>query len=453
MFDAILPAQTAQEMESIANQVAETLAQCGEVVYGGLVTNEAGGAAAGRAFRSNVDAVVVFPCMAAPPSFAWAALADLPRTPLVLWNAHLLSTIPESFATADNVRNSSNVGSLMLTNVLLREGRVFRILTGRWDDRDVTERVLRMVRAAAVAGRLHRSRLGVLGDVIPGYLDVVVDRQALKRDLGVEIVDISEQELTQVFRSVTAEQEEKALMEMRNTAQVCDLTGAVESKCARLTAAMEALVREYRLDGGAINCHTPYFRENPLIGIVACYTVSRLLQEGIPFTCTGDVLTALAALIVEFLGAPPQWCECVMIDYDRDFMLLSNTGEGNPRMAAQPGSVRIIANRQFERGGEAGACLAFPLRPGPATLLGFSPKKSALGGWSLLVAEGDILDEHFPKIGSPNSAFRFKGGSTADAFNRWCLGGATHHGIVTHGKYVDVFRDVADFLGIEAWVV
>jgi L-arabinose isomerase len=292
----------------------------------------------------------------------------------------------------------------------------------------------------------------VLGDVIPGYLDVVVDRQALTRDIGIEIVDISAQELTRVFHSIPSEQEEKFLRAMRSV-PVCDLTDAVQSKCARLTAAMQALVSEYRLDGGAINCHTAYFRENPPIGIVACYSVSRLLQEGIPFTCTGDILTAVAALIVQFLGAPPQWCECVMIDYERDFMLLSNTGEGDPLMAAQPGRVRIIANRQFERGGEAGACLAFPLRPGPATLLGFSPKKSALGGWSLVIAQGEILNEHFPKIGSPNSAFRFEGGNTADAFNRWCLGGATHHGIVTHGKYVEAFRDVADFLGIEAWVV
>jgi L-arabinose isomerase len=439
-------------MELLADQVAETLAQCGEVVYGGLVTNEAGGVAAGRAFRSNVDAIVVFPCMAAPPSFGWAALADLPETPVVFWNAHLLSTIPESFAAADIVRNSSNIGSLMLTNIFLREGRVFRIVTGRWGDTDFTERVLRVVRAAAVAGRLRRSRLGVLGDVIPGYLDVMVDRQALKRDLGIELVDISPQELTQAFRSVTAELEEKALVEMRS-AQVCGLTDGVKAKCARLTAAMEALVKEHRLDGGAINCHTEYFRHNPLIGIVACYSVSRLLQKGTPFTCTGDILTAIAALIVEFLGAPPQWCECVMIDYERDFMLLSNTGEGNPLMAAKPDNIRIIPNRQFERTGEGGACLAFPLRPGPASLLGFSPKKSARGGWSLVIAEGEILDQHFPKIISPNSAFRFKSGSTPDAFNRWCLGGATHHGIITHGKYVEVLRHVAEFLGIEAWVV
>lgn len=445
-FNPVMPPQYRQEKEHLAQQAAAVLSQHGEVIYPGLITDEESGLAAGRVFESRADVVVVFPCMAAPPSFAWAALAGLGNTPLVIWNAHLLNAIPEGFDATDLVRHSSNVGSVMLTNVLVREGRAFRLVTGPWNDEHVKAEVLRVVRAGAAASQLRRTRLGVLGEVIPGYLNLVIDRKALKRDLGVEIVEISQEELTGSFQTVSVEDQRAALEEMRLWS-VKDVAETDQTKSARLAVALDRLVEKYHLDGGTVNCRSPYFLSNPEIGIVACYAVSRLMQRGKPFTCTGDVPTAIAAVILKLLGAQAQWCECNVIDYQDDYMLLTDTGEGDPWIAQDFRCIEVIPNTRFNKSG-CGACLRFQFRTGPATLLGFSPGLKEVSPWSLIIARGEIIGKHFPNLGVPNMGFRFGGATATKAFTSWCVNGATHHGVVTSGDYVKSLSDVADFLGI-----
>src|SRR5690348_8910409 len=134
MFDPVMPPEYRTQKEALAKRAAEFLAKYGEVIYPGLVVDEASGAVAGRALESLADVVVVFPCMAAPPSYSWAALSHLRGIPVVIWNAHEMEEIPKDFNAVDLVRHSSNVGSIMLTNVLLRHDRKFRLVTGRWGD-------------------------------------------------------------------------------------------------------------------------------------------------------------------------------------------------------------------------------------------------------------------------------------------------------------------------------
>lgn len=451
MFDPVMPAGYRREKEALAQHAAEVLAHYGEVVYPGLVTDEASGAAAGLALQSRADMIVVFPCMAAPPAFPWAALAGLHDIPVLIWNCHLLKEIPEDFNAADLVRHSSNVGSIMLTNVLLRHGRRFRLVTGSWDNEGVHKEIGRAIYAGAAAARLRRARLGVFGDTLQGYLNLAMDRETLKRDLGIEIVDIFLEELTQSYRAVPDARVQEVLGEMRAW-NIRSVNESEQRNSARLAVCLNDLVQKYHLAGGTVNCRSQYFLTNPHIGIVACYAVSRLLQYGVPFTCTGDIPTAIAALILKLLGGQAQWCECNVIDFQGEYMLLTDTGEGDPGIASDPKCIEVISNERFRKGG-CGACVRFQFRAGPATLLGFSQLETDPSGWSLVVAAGEIINKYFPYLGVPNAGFRFSKSKVAEAFNSWCLAGATHHAVVTTGDYMQALCDIADFLGISKSVM
>lgn len=125
MFDDIMPPSFRQEKEAVGREIATMLGQLCEVDYPGIIANEAKAVeAADRWGQAGLDAIIFFPTMASPPSFSWA-VARASKLPLLIWNGHLIQEIHDSFTYHDANRYSSNVGTIMVTNVFLREGRTF----------------------------------------------------------------------------------------------------------------------------------------------------------------------------------------------------------------------------------------------------------------------------------------------------------------------------------------
>ena len=83
----------------------------------------------------------------------------------------------------------------------------------------------------------------------------------------------------------------------------------------RAAIALEAVVDAHGLDGGAFNCHVPQFRFGEPIGIAPCWALGRLTTGGRPFTCTGDIVTAVAMLTTKRLGGAAVYHEIEAIDY------------------------------------------------------------------------------------------------------------------------------------------
>ena len=92
-------------------------------------------------------------------------------------------------------------------------------------------------------------------------------------------------------------------------------------------------------------------------------------------------------------------------------------------------------------------------KQGPGTLVSFSPRADAKGGYALVIAPGEILGTYHPAIRVPNALFRFKSGNTVKAYKQWCLGGATHHGAASSGDLTRSLVYLADMLSIQACVV
>ena len=448
-FDATMPPNYRLQKEKLVKDVFQSLqAQNLDVVYPGLVTDETSGASVSEVFQS-VDVVVVVPTMACPAAFGWAALSRVLMLPVVIWNMGALGEIDEEFNAEDLVRHSSNVGTVMLANVLRRHGTRFRVCTVRSKNPDSYLKAGRVVKTAAVASKLKKARLGMIGPPIAGYLNVIVDQSAVDA-LGITLVEIPRAEHDLAYASVTDAEVERITGEIadRSCIEVADEELALS---ARLTATLVNLVRTNRLDGGTVNCRTDFFLNNPKIGIVACVAVSYLLSRGVPFTCTGDLPAAIAELMLKLLGLPAQWCECNVIDLAGDYVLLSTTGEGDPVLAADHGPVRLVKNRRFDKKG-CGTCFQYGFASGDATLIGLSPQPTVEGGWMLTIAEGRLIDRYFPKIGVPNGAFAFCR-DTAASLDAWHESGPTHHSIVTLGHQAELLSNLAYFLGIETTCV
>ena len=95
----------------------------------------------------------------------------------------------------------------------------------------------------------------------------------------------------------------------------------------RAAAALQAVADAHRLDGGAFNCHVPQFRFGDTIGIAPCWGLGRLTSAGRPFSCTGDIVTAVAMLTTKRLGGAALYHEIEAIDYATGEVVIANSGE------------------------------------------------------------------------------------------------------------------------------
>ena len=208
------------------------------------------------------------------------------------------------------------------------------------------------------------------------------------------------------------------------------------------------------LDGGAFNCHVPQFRFGEEIGIAPCWGLGRLTTMGMPFTCTGDILTAVAMLVTKRLGGASLYHEIEAIDYATGEVVIANSGEHDLAWLDPRDRPRLRRNGWFcGTDPRCGVCAVIEPPAGPATLVGFTPHPDARGGFRLIAARGDLTTRRFPETGTANGAFRFRDGTVEEAWARWAATGVNHHSSATPGDLSGDVTKVARQLGIEAVIV
>jgi len=452
-FEGIMPEGYREEKAEGARRLVRRLQDAGfEPVFPGLIVTREDGVAAGEQFvQSGVDVILVAPTMAAPPEYSWEAVRRLPRTPLIVWDMHEMTEIPDGYTMRDLVRHSNNVGTIMFTNTALRHGRNFQLFVGAERDRRTEAKVFKAIRAGKAASAFLNGRIGLIGKPIDGYANVTADPGDLAGTFGLQVQDIGSDEFTRTFQQVTDEEigEKRRWLEEHTLVEAAQDDGFRQSLA--LTVTLEKLTERYGLIGGAFNCRAEYAAQNPEIGVIGCLGVSYMTSVGKPYTCTGDIVTSLAMIAAKQLGGDILYCECDQIDYVEDYMLMANTGESDFCLSCDKPCV--ISTRGHSGQPLKGASVFISAKPGPATLVGMSPKKGAKGGWVLVIAPGEILGTRHRELRVGNCMFRFRNGPTPEAFRRWCLAGATHHGALSSGDLTEELVMFGEMLGIETVVI
>ena len=175
--------------------------------------------------------------------------------------------------------------------------------------------------------------------------------------------------------------------------------------------------------------------------IAPCWALGRLTTAGRPFTCTGDILTAVAMLTTKRLGAAALYHEIEAIDYATGEVVIANSGEhdlawlGPGRAAATP-EERLVLRQGPALRGLRGPRTAG--RAGDARRLHAPPRRARRVPLRHRARRADA--RRFPETGTANGAFRFADGTVEEAWARWAASGVNHHSSATPG---DLSADVA----------
>ncbi len=447
-FDSVMPGNfRASKHEWGAARAAE-LASSGEVYYSGLIDGlENARRVAQELDELDPDILVFMPTMAAPAGYQWEAVRELGRRPTVILNLHELERIGPDYASQSIVAHSANVGCMMINNVLRRHGWPAVVVTGRAGETSTQVSLQRTVQSAAVAGRLRRARFGILGAPLEGYINVTCDAAQLRTTLGCELVEISVDEWLDSY--VSAPSSEVAALQDRLT-QACSVKVADADelvRSVRLCVALEHIARRHELDGGTLNCRHEFGVEHPGIGLIGCLANSYLTTLGLPFTCTGDTITAIAMFLGKHLSGNALYCELDTIDYARGAVLCANTGEGD---FCQPAAQRPCIRASGTESGRAsrGCSVFYTPITGEATAIAFTPRLEAKNGYVIVAAQGELCEAPPTALQMPHAMFRFEIGPVEDSLSRWIAAGPTHHACLSTGSLATQLSEVAHHLGI-----
>lgn len=432
-----------------SERLAALLRDFGEVVWDGrLIKNEVQAAAAGSfCAGQSVDCVVVYTSIAVFSAIPMAALRAL-DAPLLLCNVQQIETIEGVYAAEDMLRHTGQVGIQALANTLLREGRHFRVVTGYERDSGFHTDLGAFLRLVRVARNFRTARLLAIGDPFPAMLDVLIDEGLLKEKLGIEVVHAGMEDLTREFSAVPAERVASRLSAIRETHSLRDIGEPEMHRSAQLAEAVENLVQRLGgADAGSLNCHGTCLR-NPAIGVAACYTLGDQTTRGRPFSCTGDLPTAMAMLLLKELSGVSLYTEIQVMDGKRDAVLLANSGEGDVRICRAGADCTLRGNSNFKGAHGRGLAHHFPLQDGPATVASLTPTPGGPKPFRLVVAEGRILEET-PQSESLTGYFRFQSSPMVRAYKCWLEAGPVHHAATTTGHWAGELATLAGWLNLE----
>jgi L-arabinose isomerase len=422
-----------------------------DVIDGGLVDSVEGAReSAGRLAAQNIDVLLLIPMMAVKANIGTES-GQIAGVPLVIWNAHESIALPPGYDAATLVSHSGNVGTLALTNALQREGRRFLLTTGHWQDSDVRVRIVEQLRSAGVAASLGRLKLGVIGEPFEGMLDVGLEDEVLLHNGLNSAKSLSLSVIQKIFAEISDEALSKEVSCMKRTFSCDRMTEVALRASGRLALALEQAVVSNQLDCGAVNCHSAGWREDPNLGVLGCYAVSRLAARGVPFACTGDLCTGLAMVIAKRLSGTSFYCEIDLLDYANDEALLSNSGEMDYSYSAL-NKEQLVPHSFYSTAAGESAVTNGTLREGPATLLAMTPLPDKR--IRLIAASGRVLDRKAQDLQVSNCVFKFDRSPINRVFDEWCLAGANHHAVLLEGRHLRALRQIAElreweFIGLE----
>jgi L-arabinose isomerase len=330
-----------------------------------------------------------------------------------------------------------------IANVFKRAGIWSAEVTGTLEDEAVWQEVGGWVEAARVVGTMAHSRIGLMGHLYSGMLDIATDLTRVCATFGGHFEMLEVDELSGLAAEVGEPDSRARVMEFREQFEVQESCDEAElTRAARSSLALDYWVRRHELDALAY-----YYKGS---GVVAneqtmssiILGASLLTGRGIPVAGEYEVKNVLAMKMMDALGAGGSFTEFYGVDFAEGIVLMGHDGPGH--MGIAEGKVTVRPLQVYHGKVGSGLSVEMSVKTGPVTILSIVEDD---GSFALQYAEGMVEAGPTLEIGNTNSRFRFAGGAKR-FLQDWNSGGPAHHCATGVGHIGDRLEKVAGLLGL-----
>ena len=204
----------------------------------------------------------------------------------------------EKFYLLSSGKSNSLAASMEILSYLQQNGRQGEILHG--DPGYISRRILMLSQVEEARRKLRRSRLGIIGAPSDWLISSHADKDRVREDLGIELIDIPMQELLDAIASTPLDtiQTPSVLTPSPNTQANKELAIRQALPGAhQIYLALKSLVERHQLQGFTLRC----FDLLSAVHNTGCMALARLNAEGIVAGCEGDVPAMLSMMIAQVL--------------------------------------------------------------------------------------------------------------------------------------------------------
>ena len=443
----------------IGHQEAFERRLCGlgvEVVSGGLVDTPQLAGRVGDTFRrEDVDFLI---CYMSTYALSSTVLPVVQRAGVPMMIASLQPTRAMDYAHGTTLMQLEHDNQTSLPEVCSALERANIHLPGMvvgtlYDDERAWSRMAEWCRVANAYAALRKARIGVMGHIYEGMLDMNSDPTMFDGAFGMHCEQIELDDLHQCVASVTDAETELKLDEIHalfdfpepgsdpiaGPAKPEDVTWA-----ARVACGMDRLIEQFELNGLAYYYRGLDGNANERLASSLIVGSSLLTGQGFPVAGELDIKNCVAMLVVDRLGAGGSFAEIHPCDFGKGTVLVGHDGPHHLAVAQGRPVLRSLSVLHGKRG--TGLSVEFQLRQGPITCVGLS--QSYGGKFRFVLAEGESLPGAIPPTGNTNTHCRFPP-DLPTFIENWSLAGPTHHFALGVGHIAQPAKDLARCWGIE----
>lgn len=430
--------------QKAADRIGAIIGEYAQTVCPPLVEEEAQAEAAAQMFNAaGVDLIVAVEVAYTKGIVPARCFLDT-TAPVLVWNTQQVRFLPEDADFDLIMVNSGMAGVPEMTSALLRIGRPFWMVTSHIDDPVGRQKLAELIAAAGVMRRLKTARIAVAGHAFEGMTDLMMDQLSLRQYVGPVCWPVEPEKFSLAMGEVSDEAV-KALVDRESGRYRVEMAPGQFERSCRLALALEKVLRDGKFD--ALASFDQVWLTDPRVGIIPSYGTGRLCEIGLPCSTEADITTLTAMLILQELAGQATFLENYVIDFDRQAMILSHDGHGNPALAARPEDVAVKHSIYYQGVNGFGAGFEFAYAPGPVTNLALVN----LGGsrWRLNVAEGESIAIQPRPVAAPQMLFK-PSRLAIDAWcDAWCKAGSPHHMALAYGHLAGKIKAYAELAGLE----
>jgi L-arabinose isomerase len=323
-----------------------------------------------------------------------------------------------------------------------------------YDDERAWKRILDWRKIARACAAVRNARIGVMGHVYEGMLDMNSDPTAFDAtfgmhcqhleldDLQVCVDEVADDEVDGKLRQVRAlfDFPEPGADPIAGPAKPHDLQWAAKVACG-----LDRLIARFGLDGLAYYYRGATGSAHERLASSLTVGSSILTGRGFPIAGELDIKNCVAMLIVDRLEAGGSFAELHPCDFEHDIVLVGH--DGPHHIAVAQGRPVLRGLSLYHGKGGRGVSVEFQIRNGPITCVGLT--QTCEGRFKFVVAEGESLPGPIPPTGNTNTRCRFSP-DVGTFIENWSMEGPTHHFALGVGHIAHLIEDFARCWGIES---
>jgi L-arabinose isomerase len=356
--------------------------------------------------------------------------------------------IPEDLTVKNFSRSWGINGAVQLTASIPNMIKDFEylFLVGNPGEQGIAEKIDKMAKASWVINSLKKAKLAYLPGVFKGMHDNWDNNAKLESLFGVELDWLNFSDVVREAKSVPDKDIKAEVLNIKNRYKVIEPLDVDLFDEARMYLGVKKLIKTKNLSGLTITVDPNNCNEFMDFRVLAYFTMSKLMDDGIACSDEGDMCNVIAQLILgRIAGAQVQQWENWAFDKKQNILMGGHSGVGSTALAKDPSQI-YVRNLMYDTytlpNGEVrkGFAFNFVLKPGKVTLLALGAMHDE---YRFKIIRGTAIDYKLLDIHSPFAVIKLDYNSVEEYFEKICRFGCGKHFALVYDDLSDICVQVA----------